>query len=111
VSSRFIGSVRKLEMMGSVPPAVAPAFWGCCRGSALPCGPGCGGGTAQNRGGIEPGDEVRDGPVIGHAGVLVADGGGEEFEEAADSGVAAPAIAAGTARPRRPGGSPSPPRE
>jgi hypothetical protein len=32
--------------------------------------------------------EVRDRPVIGHAGVLVADGGGEEFQEAADRGVA-----------------------
>jgi hypothetical protein len=39
-------------------------------------------------GSIEPGEEVRDGPVIGHASVLVADGGGEEFEEAADRSVA-----------------------
>jgi hypothetical protein len=33
-------------------------------------------------------DPIRDGPVIRHAGVLVADGGGEEFEEAAHRGVA-----------------------
>jgi hypothetical protein len=39
-------------------------------------------------GGIEPGEEVRDGAVIGHPGILVADGGGEEFQEAADGGVA-----------------------
>jgi hypothetical protein len=39
-------------------------------------------------GGVEPGEEVRDGPVIGHPGVLVADGGGKEFEEAADGGIA-----------------------
>jgi hypothetical protein len=37
---------------------------------------------------IELGEEVRDGPVIGHPGVLVADGGGKEFEEAADGGIA-----------------------
>jgi hypothetical protein len=33
--------------------------------------------------GVEPGEEIRDRPVIGHAGVLVADGSGKEFEEAA----------------------------
>jgi hypothetical protein len=38
-------------------------------------------------GGIEPGEEVRDGPVIGHPGVFVPDGG-KEFQEAADRGVA-----------------------
>ena len=32
---------------------------------------------------VAPGEEPADRPVIGHAGVLVADGGGEEFEEAA----------------------------
>jgi len=37
---------------------------------------------------VDPGKELRDGPVIGHPGVLIADGGGEEFEEAADRGVA-----------------------
>jgi hypothetical protein len=89
VSSRFVGSVRELEDDGVGAAGRGGGFLGwCCRGSALPCGPGCGGGTAQNQGGIEPGEEVRDGPVIGHAGVLDADGGGEEFEEAADSGVA-----------------------
>ena len=30
---------------------------------------------------VDPGKELRHGPVIGHAGVLVADGGGEEFQE------------------------------
>jgi hypothetical protein len=42
----------------------------------------------HNAGGIEPGEEIRDGPVIGHAGVLVADGGGKELQEAAHGGVA-----------------------
>jgi hypothetical protein len=42
----------------------------------------------HDAGGFEPGEEVRHGPVIGHPGVLVPDGGGEEFEEAADGGVA-----------------------
>jgi hypothetical protein len=37
---------------------------------------------------LDPGKEVRHGPVIRHAGVLVADGGGEEFQEAAGGGVA-----------------------
>ena len=31
---------------------------------------------------IAPGEEPSCSPVIGHAGVLVADGGGKEFEEA-----------------------------
>jgi hypothetical protein len=31
---------------------------------------------------IAPGEESGDGPVIGHAGVFVADGGSEEFQEA-----------------------------
>jgi hypothetical protein len=39
-------------------------------------------------GGVEPGEEVRHRPVIGHAGVLVADGGGEEFQEAPHRGIA-----------------------
>jgi hypothetical protein len=39
-------------------------------------------------GGIEPSEEVRDRPVIGHPGVLVPDGGSKEFQEAADRGVA-----------------------
>ena len=37
---------------------------------------------------VAPGEEPADGPVIGHAGVLVADGGGEEFQEAAGGLVA-----------------------
>jgi hypothetical protein len=37
---------------------------------------------------VDPGKEIRDGPVIGHAGIPVADGGGEEFQEAARRGVA-----------------------
>ncbi len=37
---------------------------------------------------VAPGEEPLGGSVIGHAGVLVADGGGEEFEEAADGLVA-----------------------
>ena len=37
---------------------------------------------------VAPGEEPSGGPVIGHAGVLVADGGGEEFEEAAGGLVA-----------------------
>jgi len=32
---------------------------------------------------IDPGKEFRDGPVIGHPGVLVAGSGGEELQEAA----------------------------
>ena len=32
---------------------------------------------------VEPGEERAHGPVIGHARVLVADRGGEEFEKAA----------------------------
>jgi hypothetical protein len=32
---------------------------------------------------LDPGEKMAGGPVIGHAGVLVADGGGEEFEEPA----------------------------
>ena len=32
---------------------------------------------------VAPGEEPSCSPVIGHAGILVADGGGEEFEEAA----------------------------
>ena len=32
---------------------------------------------------LEPGEEMAGGPVIGHPGVLVADVGGEEFEEPA----------------------------
>jgi hypothetical protein len=31
---------------------------------------------------VAPGEEPADGPVIGHAGILVADGGGEKFQEA-----------------------------
>jgi hypothetical protein len=42
----------------------------------------------QDTGGTEPGEEVRDGPIIGHPGVLVADGGGKKFQEAAGGGVA-----------------------
>jgi hypothetical protein len=34
---------------------------------------------------LDPGKELGDGPVIGQAGVLVADGGGEDFEETAGS--------------------------
>ena len=30
---------------------------------------------------LDPGEEVARGPVIGHAGVLVADRGGKELEE------------------------------
>ena len=37
---------------------------------------------------FEPGEERAARPVIGHAGVLVADRGGEEFEEAARGMVA-----------------------
>ena len=37
---------------------------------------------------VAPGEEPSCSPVIGHAGVLVADGGGEEFEEAAGGLVA-----------------------
>lgn len=33
---------------------------------------------------VAPGEEPAHGPIIGHAGVRVADGGGEEFEEASD---------------------------
>ena len=36
------------------------------------------------------------GAVVGHAGVLVADGGGEEFQEAARGGSPASAMIAGT---------------
>ena len=32
---------------------------------------------------VAPGEEPSRSPVIGHAGIFVADGGGEEFEEAA----------------------------
>ena len=32
---------------------------------------------------LAPAEEPNAGPIIGHAGVFVADGGGEEFEEAA----------------------------
>ena len=32
---------------------------------------------------VAPGEEPHDGAIVRHAGVLVADGGGEEFEEAA----------------------------
>ena len=32
---------------------------------------------------VAPGEEPLGGPVISHAGIFVADGGGEEFEEAA----------------------------
>jgi hypothetical protein len=41
-----------------------------------------------NAGRVQPSEEVRDRPVIGYPGVLVADGGGKEFEEAADGIVA-----------------------
>ncbi len=34
---------------------------------------------------IAPGTEPDHGPVIGHPGILVADGGGEEFQKAAGS--------------------------
>ena len=37
---------------------------------------------------VAPGEEPRGSPVIRHAGVFVADGGGEEFEEAAGGFVA-----------------------
>ena len=37
---------------------------------------------------VAPGEERRGGPVIGHAGILVADGGGEELEETARGFVA-----------------------
>ena len=37
---------------------------------------------------VAPGEEPAAGPVIGHAGVLVADRGGEEFQEAARRAVA-----------------------
>jgi hypothetical protein len=37
---------------------------------------------------LDPGKEVAGGPVIGHAGVLVADGGGEELEEPAGGMIA-----------------------
>ena len=37
---------------------------------------------------VAPGEEPSCGPVIGHAGIFVADGGGEEFEETADGLVA-----------------------
>ena len=32
---------------------------------------------------VAPGEKPADRPVVGHAGVLVADGGGEELEEPA----------------------------
>jgi hypothetical protein len=37
---------------------------------------------------VAPGEEPSCSPVIGHAGIFVADGGGEELEEAADGFVA-----------------------
>ena len=37
---------------------------------------------------VAPGEEPDGSPVIGHAGIFVADGGGEEFEEAAGGLVA-----------------------
>jgi hypothetical protein len=37
---------------------------------------------------ITPGEEVRDRPEVGLPGVLVADGGGKELQEAAHGGVA-----------------------
>jgi hypothetical protein len=37
---------------------------------------------------VAPGEEPRGGPVIGHAGIFVADGGGEELQEAPDGFVA-----------------------
>jgi hypothetical protein len=37
---------------------------------------------------VAPGEEPRGGPVIGHAGIFVADGGGEELEEVAGGLVA-----------------------
>ena len=51
---------------------------------------------------VAPGEEPHDGPVIGHARVLVADGGGEEFEEAARGLVAG--VGDRRAAPRRRGG-------
>ena len=45
------------------------------------------------------GEEPLRGPVIGHAGIFVADGGGEEFEEAA-GGLPADAITRGTRMPQ-----------
>jgi hypothetical protein len=50
---------------------------------------------------LDPGKEVAGGPVIGHAGVLVADGGSEELEEPPGRVIAAPAITAGTANALR----------
>jgi hypothetical protein len=45
----------------------------------------------------QPGKERARSPVIGQAGVLVADRGGEEFEEPARRVIAGIGIAAGTA--------------
>jgi len=46
---------------------------------------------------LDPGKEVAGGPVIGHARVLVADRGGEEFQEPARCMVAGAGDPAGTA--------------
>jgi len=35
-----------------------------------------------------PGEELGDGPIIGHAGIFIPDGGGEEFQEASGGVVA-----------------------
>src|SRR3954467_12753088 len=39
--------------------------------------------TSDDDGLFEPREERARGPIVGHAGILVADGGGKEFEEAA----------------------------
>ena len=52
--------------------------------------------------GVQPGKKIGDGPIIGHAGVLVTDGGGKNSRKRRSAVSPAPAIAAGTTRPRRP---------
>jgi hypothetical protein len=45
---------------------------------------------------ITPGEEAADRPVIGHAGILVADGRGEEFQETTRGVLPASATIKGT---------------
>ena len=51
---------------------------------------------------VAPGEEPADGAVVGHARVRVADGGGEEFDEAARGLVAGIGDQRGTTTPWRP---------
>jgi hypothetical protein len=57
-------------------------------------------GELADPGALDPSEELRHGPVIGHAGVLVADGGGKELQEPSRAWSPAAAMVAGTAMPR-----------